>query len=711
MKKYIIFSFILIALLGYNLLFWHNIVLGLFLLVIYLYYYGRRLGIIALPNFNNFWHCLLGPLLLLAGLSISGSIIYYAYALTDNIIIAILCLFPLAIIPYCQIKKRDIETWESGELEPVPLVEPKVDPVNFWSWIIIAGDLLLFSYLFTHSITDAVRSPWIFISYKFFTTFFVLNAILIIYLKKTKSSLHSLLTIFIHVSLMLSIALIIYVPGFGFDPVLHRAAEEYIYKFGAIIPKTPYYIGQYILVVMLSKITGISLFFIDKILLILLEAIYIPILIFIALRHGLDWQRDQARLGSIIFFALPFSQMIATTPQALANFFSLATILFGLTYLNTALIKWWVLVVLTATTLFIHPLAGLPIAFYCLILFVLKWRTKQNTKIFMQILSEIFIFILFAFSIFIVPFIFVNFLNANFHWPTLVQIQASLPPLPTPRLGQPLSIIFTPLYYFNYFLLLLVLFIGVVGFIKLFKDKINKNIALLLLLGFIIFYINSLTLKYTLDFANIGQAEQGQYAERLYYFSFYLLFPLVIVGVFSILKTLKLYGENTRRFSTLFIALGGALLLTASLYISYPAVDNYAYSHYINTSTTDIQAVHQIDENANGEPYIVLSNISFSAASIQEFGFKKYFTTTQGEIFYYALPTGSPMYHYFEKMSYMEANKQTMQEAMDLAGVKIGYFVLNDYWDSFKKAKPEAEASSDEHWVINNKIWVFKYKR
>ena len=61
------------------------------------------------------------------------------------------------------------------------------------------------------------------------------------------SSLHLLLTF--------SVANIIFPLGFGFDPFIHQATEKHILDFGFILPKKLYYIGQYVLVGFLSKIS------------------------------------------------------------------------------------------------------------------------------------------------------------------------------------------------------------------------------------------------------------------------------------------------------------------------------------------------------------------------------------------------------------------------------------------------------------------------
>ncbi|MEK7189463.1 MAG: hypothetical protein AAB666_00590, partial [Patescibacteria group bacterium] len=355
MFKYITFSVILIGLIYANLESWHRPALGVALLAIYLLYYGKRLGVLALPSFNHFWQRLFGPLFLLAGWVILGSIIYYFYALPNWIIIALIAAIPAGIIPYCHLFKKKIDEWEGGHLEAVPLIEPNTRPANRWAWIVLFGDAYLFYYLFTHATAEATRSPWLFINFKFFIIFTVLTFFLIIFIRRTESSILSFFTIFVHTSLLLSVALIIYKLGYGFDPFIHRAAEKYIGDLGSITPKTPYYIGQYALVVIISKITALSVGLIDKILLPLLEAVILPPLVFLTLRHGFQMERQSARLGSLLFFIIPFSSFIATTPNDLAIFFAIALIFFGALFLTTELVPWSVPLILILAILAIHP--------------------------------------------------------------------------------------------------------------------------------------------------------------------------------------------------------------------------------------------------------------------------------------------------------------------------------------------------------------------
>lgn len=703
MFQYIISSAILIGLIYANMTLWRLPILGVMLTVIYLLYYGKRLGVLALPSFNHFWQRLFGPLFLLAGWIIFGSVIYYFYALPNWIIIALIAVIPAGIIPYCHLFKKKIDEWEGGHLEAVPLIEPNTRPANRWAWLVLLGDGYLFYYLLTHATVEATRSPWLFVNFQFFVIFFILTFFLIIFIRRTESSVLSFFTIFVHSSLLLSAALVIYKLGYGFDPFIHRAAEEYISDLGLITPKTPYYLGQYALVVIISKITALSIGLIDKILLPLLEAMILPPLVFLTLRHGFQLERQSARLGSLLFFLIPFSSFIATTPNDLAIFFAIALVFFGALFLTTELIPWSVPLILILTVLAIHPLIGLPmLAFYLLLMSLANFKLLAEYKELKFGLPMI----IFLLSAALLPAVFIIFLKSNFHWPTLKQIWELLTPptLPHLRPKEPFSIWFAIIYYYNYLLPILALAASAFGAWLIWKNK-KQTTVILFALAWLALLGNIIFLK-LIKLPSVINYEQADYANRLAHFSFYLLMPLFLFGLTYFVNWLF------KKIPAIFVYAGLALLIAVSFYLSYPRVDNYAFSKTFNVSQNDFDAVRQIENKAAGADYIVLSHQIFSAAALQEYGFKRYYKTPAGEIFYYALPTGDIMYEYFQKMVYGKASRATMNEAMDLVGVKQAFLVLHDYWNSFATAALQAKASADEWWAVDNgKILVFWYRR
>ena len=150
-------------------------------------------------------------------------------------------------------------------------------------------------------------------------------------------------------------------------------------------------------------------------------------------------------------------------------------------------------------------------------------------------------------------------------------------------------------------------------------------------------------------------------------------------------------------------------VLSAALYLTYPRHDNYFNSRGYSVSSSDIKAVDWINADAKAD-YIVLANQQVGAAALSRFGFKKYYGA--GQIFYYPIPTSSPLYQYYLDMVYKKPSRETMFKAMDLTGVNLGYFVLNKYWWAFPKILDEAKFRASSWQIIDNgQVYVFKYEK
>ena len=158
-------------------------------------------------------------------------------------------------------------------------------------------------------------------------------------------------------------------------------------------------------------------------------------------------------------------------------------------------------------------------------------------------------------------------------------------------------------------------------------------------------------------------------------------------------------------------------------------------SRAFSTSAADFKAVEWIENDAAGQDYVVLANQAVSAAALKQFGFKKYYPNTQCQesndilgqtqddpdksrgvkcqmLFYYPLPTSSPLYNIYLGMVYQSPTRKTVEKAMAMTSVNLAYFVINDYWLDFEKIVEAAKLESDE-WVAidGGKIYIYKYKK
>jgi hypothetical protein len=151
------------------------------------------------------------------------------------------------------------------------------------------------------------------------------------------------------------------------------------------------------------------------------------------------------------------------------------------------------------------------------------------------------------------------------------------------------------------------------------------------------------------------------------------------------------------------------IISTSMIYGAYPRHDNYARSAGFNVAQADFDAVYAIEQYAGDTSYIVLANQATSSAALEAYGFAHYYKT---DIFYYPIPTGGAMYNYFLEMTDENPTAETMNQAMDYAGVELGFFAVSDYWWEsgiiIERAKNEA---NDWFALGDGAITVFIFER
>ncbi len=604
------------------------------------------------------------------------------------------------------------------------------------------------------------------------------------------SSTKLILLIF-HFFLTFSLALLVYRIGYGFDPFIHRATEKIIFETGSLTPPPLSYLGQYVLVVFLSKVTLIPLPLIDLWLLPILASILIPLIGFFTLKNYFQ----KTHLLSITILSLliiPPSLFIATIPLSLANLFYLILVLLSLSYLHRCVplsLLWGIALCI----LFIHPITGIPA------LMLLSYISVQNnTSPRISRILTILISILGALGL---P---AAIMIANRLYGGITPVSADAFHLPSliPRYLPFLSLAHTGELWMRS--LPLLFFIGAVaGTYLLLRRKENKY-PLALWLTALVLFINYLFIR-TLPLTAMIAYERPEFTERILDLMGLTLLPFFLFNLhqlFSLLFSLSYHyyrdevnrqseiqpqpdhleparawlsdvrrTEQGRELSAashagveqerevncftssqrdgqtsvcntglprndkrvwrgwverlmtmlqprlLIVLLFFTCLITISFYYTYPRVDAFAKSRGFSVSQTDIDTAHWINDDAESEPYIVLSNQSVAAAALQEFGFKKYFklkncqTADCQSIFYYPVPTSSPLYQYYLDMVYQEASRMTVENAMDLVGVTRAYFVLNYYWLDAEKIATRASLDADQTAAVGStKVFVYLKK-
>jgi hypothetical protein len=619
------------------------------------------------------------------------------------------------------------------------------------AWLIPYFFFFIFSFLFLISARTeaALTSPWQVVSTKFFTTYLLATAYLSwLILKKSKSAIYLIAA---HYFLSFSVLWIVFKIGYGYDPFIHQATVKLIDANGFVLPKTPYYLGQYSLILIAHKLFFIPIVWADKLLLPLLAALTIPAAIDLFLKK---FYKNSAfiinHLSLIILLILPFSIFTLTVPQNLAYLFLLLAIFFALFAATNAEIILSFLLALAA--LAVHPVAGIPALLFILAILinhgpknlfckpaknsngeicldkpharVLRIKTinldqKKKFNFSLQGFGEfiasknifyVFIYLLAAAAL---PFLFyLGGQNSSGAGDNSSTGGFTMPGIIFPR-EQNIWLNFIYLILGNEWLILILLAILSAYLIHRWRHKFPQFIILgsmaaaLLIACFITRQLN---------FSFLISYERDDYANRILIDAFIFIIPVLAVLARKIIA-LILVARPILKYSWLALL---AILIAISLYGAYPRLDNYYNSRSVSLGADDLAAVNWIAQDSSSTPYVVLSDQQVSVGALWTFGFSHYFNSPLlskegpgggSEIYFYPIPTGGPLYQIYLQMVYQKPNRTTALQAADLTGAHTVYFVINKYWTSFDKIVEQAKIDADTFQSINNgQLYIFKYQ-
>ncbi len=647
----------------------------------------------------------LGSLTFILLISTISAMVYFLYRLDQRVIFLLMGIFPLYFVIWGTPHENFIQLHQ--ELHPAPST-PLFPPFRFYIFVVffLLGYLKCFQFLLTHPTLEATRTPWQLLPNQFWMALIITIAALIgiilttpEYISSRKIFILNLVPCMMLVFLVLATPLLLYPLGYGFDPFIHQATEKVIADRGIITPKPLYYIGQYSLVVVLSKIFSLRVETIDTLLLPVFISLYLLPIIFFVLKSTNIRRSRYAALGAIAILILPMSAFIVTTPQGLANVI-LLLIIFGAWYWlfhpNSPL--WYLLLLASFATLFIHPLAGIPA------LFTVLWlKTRLQHRVWLKISTVIA-------AGFTLPFLlWYNALLSGFPISSKVAHALDLiSTIPLPTVPNKFTVVQDIVYLFGLNTPWIILTLAGTGLIILYKRGLaqEKNHTKIFLLMFIILLINYAIAKSILSLDFLINYEQGDFTGRIMELSFFFLIPFVLYTIAWCFEKVEQHATFEKIFLTTLLTIA----TISSIYMSFPRHDRYITGRNYNLSQHDLNAVDWIKQDAGNQPHVVLSNQMVAAAALSQNGFTNYYETREGTLFQYPIPTSGTLYQLYLKMVYESPTRATMEEAMNLFGFQQGYFVLNDYWSDYKKIIPKAGKQADEIISIgNNRITIFKY--
>ncbi|MEA3449997.1 MAG: hypothetical protein U9Q85_03440 [Patescibacteria group bacterium] len=619
--------------------------------------------------------------LLLLGLSsFIGALVYYFYALNSpGLAITIFTVILLYFIILHFIPK------DNTEQENVKNLATRLDRITLY--LVLAFFVFALRVLLDVSTKESLLSPWQSVPLSFFVLLFFY--ILILLYQAKKDSKFFILSLSFFCFLIFSLAITVFPLGFGFDPFIHGATLDLIQENGAVEPKPLYYLGEYSLLTVLNLLPFTALKTIHYYLIPFLAALFLPFFFRSILCKWLD---DNKIINYTILFLLilPLSIFTISTPQNLAWLFLILVVMFGIKCNNYRDLT--LMLVLSFASLVTQAIAGLPALFLTGLLALHHSNLKQK-KIYLGIsvmamsliLPLIFFFLSQGKLLFAKSSIFTNF-------------SFLLPRNPNTE-----NIFLNSCYFFINNIPLLILLLIIPGVFLAIKHKKNCEVLYIYLLSALAM-LSSYLLLLHLDFAYLIDYEQTNFANRILITVVIFSLPFIILSLYKFFDQLNKQNIFVKNIFFIFLI----ILILFSVYGSFPRFDHYENSHSYSVGQNDIEAVNWIENDAKQSDCIVLANQQVSAAALHEFGFKKYYNSSN-PIFYYPIPTGGPLYQYYLDMVYDYPAKETIKKAMDLTSVNTAYFVLNKYWWAYDKIFSEAKLEANSYHSINNEVIIFKY--
>jgi hypothetical protein len=642
----------------------------------------------------------------IALLIIFSAATYYFYSLNFwGLIIAII----LSIISLIVLNKRRLITISEPAAQELKtgLTRQQIPLITIIYLILLAAAFL---ELIQARSGRPLISPWEVTSGRFFCFYALASLTLIITLaQKNIAGRLKLLLTSAHYFLSLAVAVIVYRVGYGFDPFIHQAAMEIINQKGVILPKTPYYLGEYGLIVALHKFLGVSIYTLNKFLVPLAAAWLLPQAIYrLFTTLGMEDKKNDSVnfLGTFFALCLSFPLFIVSTPQNFSYIFVILAITSGLSRKHQT-----ETLIFSAAAAAIHPLSGIPVLIWSawLIFKTHFQHLKTKTK---KIISAL---ILSGGAILLPLALFITSggkaINLKFNLTIISEALGGIFNLMAAG-SENWLLNLNYFIFYNYKLLIVVLIIAGLIIFQQKKELLlseNKKHVFRGILSISASLIVAFVLSTQISFGKVIAYEQDGYSRRIITIVAIFFLPFIALVINWLITKISAQKEIPVKFIWLII---GILFISISLYSAYPRFDKYFNSRGYSTSTFDLETVQKIDSETKKD-YLVLANQQVSAGALNLLGFDHYFKSPSNEdIYFYPIPTGGTLYQYFLSMVYKSPDRKTMLDAMDVAGTDEAYLVINKYWNESGKIIAAAKLTADSWSVVgDNEIFIFKYER
>ncbi|MFA5129352.1 MAG: hypothetical protein WC477_00340 [Patescibacteria group bacterium] len=652
---------------------------------------GYEVGSIFFPGLQRFGRIAWGSLTTLASYMILRVLWFYAGWNLNSwgewiplfITIAILSIVCAIHEPYA-IEKKKIEN--RNQKKEIYFI------FSILSTLISIGCFALIAFSASHSATtDAIRTPWPLLPEWTLALIAVQWILLAAGAWRNTSHATTYIQAVLCIASITIIAPLVYSIGYGFDGFLHVAGEQVFLKTGILMPKPPYYMGQYVFVTWISQMFEVGVAFIDRFLVPISAALILPA----AISASTNIRSRSYQIIALVF--LPFSAFIATTPHGFSTILAVAALLLAIG-LPSKRIHPAAPLIFAAWSALTHPLVGLPI-FIALIAATCVRSTKKWARVLSwicAIAAGISVPLVFGASAFLGSSAGVHFdLSHMMQWDTWKQLFTAFIPLTRNTYALWPQITEWVIKLMPWAVILFAVSARI-------RSRDERGDRAPWLTTACVTAIAAALLHIAGDFGFLIDYERGNYASRLWMVAGLLLLPLAIPEAGRLLSNMKRGAAIP--VAGMLVTIG--VLVAANAYAALPRYDASSSNRGWSVGMADIEAVKLIDEDSGGTPYTVLANQSVSAAAVRTYGFKRY----NNDVFFYPIPTGGDLYQIYLKASYGDPSRATIAQAAKLGGSKLVYLVINNYWWDADALIEKARASADRVFTIEDgKVTVMKY--
>jgi hypothetical protein len=667
-----------------------------------------------MPEEGPFWRSFLGLLLFTSLVILIGSGVYFLFSLSTLMTALVILSVPAGLTLAGGLLPTGTGVPFNGSRESKmtsDAMHPAVRAVGVLVAVALVALAFYASGLLDGSATDiSIRSPWDSVPRMFFIVVFMLSASVIAAAAGRLSGPAALAPLVGLALIATTVAVKIYSVGFGFDPFIHQATEQHIFEFGQMTPKPFYYLGQYTLVTIAARMVGGHIAAIDAYLTPIFFSL-VPLVAYWSLRKSFGWPQSISAAASATLLVLPLSSFIMTTPQGLANAILLMTSFVCMAFIVARAVPGWMPVLLALAAVSIHPLAGVPLfMFVLLVLYLdaydgplkrLPGIARWTVFLKLVLVASVCLPLLFLVNS-IVSGVGVTFDSETVRTPVTIIEELKRTEIETRKFSAMLDFV----YSWRSVRWLVLLLMGVAGTALLYLSGIRndsrKRAALAFGTGAFAFLANFVLLKVWVEFPFLIEYERANFADRLSELTLFILAPVALYAFGRLLLRMRRSGFPALATGMIIMV---AAVTVASVYLAYPRRDKYESSRGWSTSAFDVESVLSIDEDARG----------VSAAAVKEFGFMKYFESLDPDypedVFFYPIPTGGRLYDFFLEMNDEKGAREIAEGAMDLAGVDTTYYVVNHYWWAAQGIIINAKTEADNWWEVDERNWVFKYVR